>query len=75
MQPYVDRSGRSGIVAYELGDSWIKIRFRDGDTYLYDANQPGAAHVRAMARLARAGAGLNTYISRHVRDRFAGKLP
>jgi hypothetical protein len=74
VQPYRPPDGDSGIVAYELGESWIKIRFEDGGCYLYNASAPGLLHVRAMSRLAESGDGLNTYINQHVRKNYARRL-
>lgn len=70
MKPYPDRTGDSGISAYEAGRSWIRIRFKHGGTYEYGASIIGAGHVRALKRLAESGLGLNTYINTHavVRD-------
>lgn len=66
MKPYLDHGGDSGIAAYECGRTWIRIQFKDGDTYEYRATAVGAAHVKAMKKLADAGAGLNTYINTHA---------
>jgi hypothetical protein len=74
MTPYRDRDGDSGITAYEIGDDSIKIEFKDGSRYFYDATAPGARHVEEMCRLAESGDGLNTYINRYVRSNHAGKL-
>ena len=74
MQPYEARQRESGIAAYEIGETWIKVRFEDGGCYLYNGSAPGLLHVRAMSRLAEAGDGLNTYINRHVRMNYARKL-
>jgi hypothetical protein len=74
MKPYRNRSGRSGVAAYDSGDGFIRVRFvRDG-TYEYTDAQPGRQHVRNMQALAAAGLGLSTYISRFVRERYARKL-
>jgi len=69
MKPYSDSAGDSGIAAYEAGRSWIRIRFKHGGTYAYRASAIGAAHVRALKRLAEAGRGLNTYINTHAKVR------
>ena len=74
MRPYQDLHGDSGISAYEAGDSWIKIQFKHGGVYLYDATSPGSMHVAAMVRLARSGDGLNAYINEHVRKNYSRKL-
>ena len=74
MQRYLNRSGESGVVAYELGPASIAVRFVDGSVYVYDAKQPGAADVDEMKRLAQAGRGLSGYISRVVQKNYAKKL-
>ena len=73
MQPYANP--RSGVAAFTLHDTAIDVEFRDGKRYRYDDAVPGPDAVRAMHRLALAGRGLATYINRHVRDRFATRLP
>ena len=74
MQPYKDRSGTSGVVAYEIGAGSVTVQFSDGGKYLYDGSAPGAAHVAKMQRLAVTGDGLNTYINRYVREHYAAKI-
>ena len=74
MQRYLNRSGDSGVVAYELGPASIAVRFVDGSVYVYDAKQPGAAEVDEMKRLAQAGRGLSGYIGQIVQKKFAKKL-
>ena len=74
MPRYANHDGHSGVVAYESAPDRIAVQFVDGAVYLYDSERPGAAVVAEMQRLARAGRGLSTYISQHVRDNFAEKL-
>jgi hypothetical protein len=71
MDQYRNLDGESGVTAYESGPDYIKVRFRNGATYVYDYVTPGAEHVERMKALAHAGQGLSTYISRHVRKAFA----
>jgi hypothetical protein len=71
MERYQNLSGDSGVQSYECGPDSIKVRFRDGPTYLYDDVRPASQHVRRMKELARAGRGLSTYISQHVRTDYA----
>jgi hypothetical protein len=73
MTPYPNRSGTSGINAYEIHDTSIVVEFRHGGTYVYDYNMPGREDVEAMKRLAERGSGLATYINRNVRKRFASR--
>ena len=74
MQPYRNRSGNSGVVAFESGDRHIDIEFQDGHRYRYTYAIPGRQQVESMKRLARTGKGLATFINQHVRERFAVKL-
>jgi hypothetical protein len=64
MISYLNLSGDSGVVGYEFGYDFIKVRFGSSATiYVYDHSRPGAVPVDAMKRLVAAGAGLATYIS------------
>ncbi|MFM0194065.1 hypothetical protein [Paraburkholderia strydomiana] len=77
MQRYGNRSGKSGVVAYEIGDNFVAARFNSGTTYWYSKKSVGAKHVAALKRLAKQGEGLGTYISQHpdVRDGYERKDP
>jgi hypothetical protein len=74
MKPYANRQGQSGVVAYETGEKFIKVKFVDGRIYLYDYRVPGRADVEQMKKLAKIGKGLSTYISVNVRKRYAEKI-
>lgn len=74
MKRYRNLHGDSGVDTYETGRDSIRVRFIDDGTYEYTAEVTGREHVRNMQRLAEAGRGLATYISRHVRDAWARKL-
>jgi hypothetical protein len=71
--PYLD--GNSGVTHYECGPDFIRVRFRNGVTYVYDHARPGTHHVEHMKELARAGKGLSTYISQVVRAAYARREP
>ncbi|MGF6756416.1 hypothetical protein [Paraburkholderia sp. GAS334] len=78
METYRNLNGDSGVVAYEIGDDFVAVRFRStGDTYWYTRASVGARHVAAMKKLALGGRGLSTYISSHpdVRDGYERKDP
>jgi hypothetical protein len=75
MQRYRNLSGHSGVRAYECSPGFIKVRFTNGETYVYDDTTPGRRDVARMQALAIAGRGLSTYIAQHVRERYAGKEP
>lgn len=70
MKRYQNRSGNSGVVAYEAGDSFIRIRFAEGALYTYSYQSAGKAKVEKMKALAGEGKGLATYISQHVKDAY-----
>ena len=64
----------TGVRAFALLPEAIALRFSDGRVYLYDGGTPGRVHVREMQRLARAGAGLTTYVNKFVRERYAKRI-
>lgn len=64
-------SGKSGIAAFEIGDDYIIVRFKDGKAYTYNYRHPGKVHVEQMKVLATEGKGLATYINKHVREDYA----
>ncbi len=74
MKRYKNTSGDAGVVAFEIGPAWIKIKFQDGSVYLYTNQSTGSEHISEMQRLAERGRGLTTYINRFVRENYAKKL-
>ncbi|MFL9961501.1 hypothetical protein PQR02_10400 [Paraburkholderia sediminicola] len=77
MERYRNLSGDSGVDAYELGEDFVKVRFRPGVVYWYTEASVGARHLAVLKRLARRGQGLGTYISQHpeVKNGYARKQP
>jgi hypothetical protein len=73
MKRYRNLNGHSGVRAYECGRGYIRVRFANDETYVYDGTAPGARDVARMQALAAAGRGLSTYIARNVRERYARK--
>lgn len=73
MKRYRNLSGHSGVVAYAIDEEAIRVKFRDGATYEYTHASAGPAHVEAMKKLAVAGRGLSSYISRHVGTAYASR--
>ncbi|BCW94642.1 MAG: hypothetical protein WHS44_10080 [Fimbriimonadales bacterium] len=73
MERYADLSGQSGVAAYEIGDDYIRVQFKDGSVYLYTYESAGREHIETMKALACKGEGLNGYINRCVRKRYARK--
>lgn len=74
MEHYKNIGGDSGVAAYEIGQGSITVQFKDGAVYLYNNQSAGAANLAEMQRLATAGQGLNSFISRVVRKGYAQKL-
>lgn len=74
MERYSNLSGDSGVAGYEISAGSITVEFKDRAQYLYDSVRPGAAAVMELQRLARAGRGLNSYISRFVKKNYARKI-
>jgi hypothetical protein len=71
MTAYKRLSGESGVLAYQLTASAIKVRFVDGKVYTYTYASAGREHVERMKQLAGEGRGLSAYISKYVRDNYA----
>jgi len=74
MHRYKNRSGESGVVAYDIDAGQITIQFRNGERYLYTEDSAGAANIAKMQELALAGHGLSTFISQHVHERYERKV-
>ena len=74
MERYKNRSGESGVVAYEIGRGSITVKFVGGEKYLYTDKSAGADNIALMKQLAQDGAGLSAFISQHVHDRYERKL-
>lgn len=74
MERYRNLGRNSAVYSFEIGIGSIIVQFDTGATYLYNTSTPGASSVMQMQSLAIAGIGLNSYISRYVRKRYARKL-
>lgn len=74
MERYKNIGGDSGVAAYEIGQGSITVQFKDDAVYLYNNQSAGNANLTEMQRLAAAGQGLNSFISRVVRKDYAQKL-
>jgi hypothetical protein len=74
VKPYKDLSEKSGVVAFETGSDFIKVKFKyTTDIYTYNGIRPGKKKVQVMKRLAALGLGLSTYISQKVKDNYYSK--
>ena len=73
MERYRDIDGDSGVAGYENGPDYIRVQFSDGSMYLYTYASAGSNNIEEMKRLAMAGDGLNAFIDKNVRKRYARK--
>jgi hypothetical protein len=71
---YANQSGDSGVVAYEIGNDSITIKFVGGDKYLYTYESAGPDNVEHMKKLAARGQGLSAFVSAAVKDKYAKKF-
>ena len=70
MQRYRNFEGHSGVTAYEVQEDGISVEFNHDTVYLYTYASAGKHIINKMKKLAEAGKGLSTYISRTVKDKF-----
>lgn len=73
IEPYKNLGGDSAVVAYEIENDAIKVQFRDGWIYTYNAESAGHSNIEHMKTLASAGSGLNSFISRVIKGHYATK--
>ena len=74
METYKNLGGDSNVSTYEIGPDYIIVQFRDSSQYLYNYQSTGQADVEHLKTLAAGGHGLNSYINRVIRKRYARKL-
>ncbi|MBI9054387.1 MAG: hypothetical protein JEY96_11255 [Bacteroidales bacterium] len=71
MERYKNRNGDSGVSSFELGEDYIRIKFKGTiKLYKYSYRRAGQKHVERMKVLAENGSGLNEYVNRYVRDLY-----
>ncbi len=73
MEPYRNIAGSSGVKAYEIGPDYITLEFWVGAVYRYTNASAGEENVERMKGRARAGQGLNTFISTTVSKLYERK--
>ncbi|MCX6580511.1 MAG: hypothetical protein NT166_10030 [Candidatus Aminicenantes bacterium] len=75
MERYKNLGGSSNVVAYEIGEDYIKVQFRDRNKfYLYNYQSAGINNIEHMKKLAITGKGLNGFIRKVVKNKYASKL-
>lgn len=73
MEIYKNLGGNSGVIAYKIEDTSISVRFQDGWHYVYTNQSTGVTNIEHMKLLANQGQGLNSFISKFVKKRYASK--
>lgn len=74
MRSYQSLNHNTGVIAYQNGLDHIAVQFKDGSIYLYTNKSAGMDSITQMKKLAEAGAGLTTFINKHVKDRYEAKI-
>lgn len=69
--PYGNRHGGSGVRAWAIVGDTLSVESVDGAVYDYRRPDIGARLFTAVCAAARAGRGLSSCISRHLRQRYA----
>jgi hypothetical protein len=62
---------KSGVSAFQIGENYIIIKFKDEKIYLYDEQRPGKMHVNEMKNRAVEGKQLSTYINKKIKENYA----
>ncbi len=66
MKTYKSRSGKnSGVIAYEIGDDFIKVQFQSNHVYTYSYRSSEKSIIEKMKNLATNQKGLATFISQN----------
>ncbi len=65
METYLNLSGTSGVLAYQIGADYIVVQFKEGQYafYKYTYSSASSGVVENLKSLAKQGRGLNSYIS------------
>jgi len=76
MLNYKNLSGKSNVVRFEIGPSFIVVEFTDGRErfYKYSYSSAGQNNVEYMKSLAIQGEGLNSFIMLNVKNNYEPKM-
>jgi hypothetical protein len=74
MERYANKSGDSGVSAYQIGTNYIWVQFTSGHVYEYTYASAGSGNIETMKSLARAGRGLCSFIQLHVKYKYSRKI-
>lgn len=71
LEIYKDINNDSGVVGYEIGDTFIRVKFdRTFKIYTYSYRSAGVEKVERMKQLAGTGNGLNSYIKLYANNLY-----
>ena len=71
MEIYGNLHRDSGVEKYLIAPTSIKIKFiNNNKIYVYNYTKPGKNHVHQMKKLALAGRGLATYVSKNIKKNY-----
>ena len=70
LRPYMNKSGVSGVTAFEIKSDSIRVQFNGKSVYEYSHSSAGKEKVEKMKELALKGRGLSTYISQKVKSNY-----
>lgn len=73
MKEYRNLGNDSGILGYESRSDFIRVEFSNGSVYLYTYASAGKNNIEEIKQLATDGQGLNSFINRNVRLKYAEK--
>lgn len=71
MEKYSNINGNSGVIAYDLGHDFIRVKFINNSIYLYTVESAGRENINQMKSLAKKGLGLSTFISQFINCHYA----
>lgn len=70
---YSNNGGDSGIRSYQIKSDRITVTFSTGSSYEYTYNSAGSDNIETMKSLAIRGQGLNSFINKHVKNKYSRK--
>lgn len=62
MRKYMNLHNNSSVIAYEIGEDYIDVMFKNHSVYRYSYSSAGTYKVERMKDLATQGYGLGSYI-------------
>ena len=71
MERYKNLGGDSGVVGYEIGTDFIKVKFKGSKVYVYDYASAGRDNIEQMKTLAKTGTGLNAFINQKTKKLYS----